>query len=119
MVQVGVEGNQLVVHLSGWAQVWALTRRFPVPVAAVRSVAARPRPGRELLGLRLPGSFVPGLVTAGRYRGTGGRWRFWAVYRADTVLVVELEGHRYSHIVVQVDDPEGTASRLRDELGLS
>lgn len=115
MVEVVVEADELAVHLRGWDRLFALARRFVVPVDAVSSVIARPRAGIPL-GVRVGGAYVPRVIAAGRYRRWGGEWSFWCVHRARTVVVVELEGHKYSRLVLEVDEPEATAAVLASAL---
>ncbi len=105
-VQIEVS-DRLVVRLTGWDRVWALSSGVDVPLRSVQAVRPmRRREARELAsGLRLPGTSLPGVVQAGSYRAMSGDWSFWMVHRAETVLVVDLEGEQYRHLVLEVPDP--------------
>lgn len=106
--------DRLVVRLTGWDRVWAVSSGVDVPLSSVQAV--RPMPQREARsiasGLRLPGSYVPGVIQAGSYRSMSGEWSFWVAYRAETVLVIDLEGERYRHLVLQVPDPVGFSREI-------
>jgi hypothetical protein len=66
--------------------------------------------------VRLPGSHIPGVITAGAY-GTGDNRTFWDVRRDDPVLVITCtESSPYRQIVLEVDDARVTAARLRNRL---
>ncbi len=107
-----IDGDDLVVRLSGGDVVWAMAREVRVPRALVRSVEVVDR--RSLPpGLRLMGTYVPGLIAAGRFRRRGQR-SFWVVRRAPRVLVVECPGARFDRLVLQVPDPHAEVARLRE-----
>jgi hypothetical protein len=113
-VTVGIDGDDLVVRLTGWASFASLRRRVSVPVTLVRSVSVRaPAAARAGLRWRVFGSFFPGLVAAGLFRARG-RWQFWYVTRAPRVLVVETAG-RYERLVLQVPDPDAVAESLGEQ----
>lgn len=69
-------------------------------------------------GWRAPGSYFPGLISAGTFRGRGVKG-LWMVGRARRVLELELAGERYQRVLVQVANPDGTAAHLRAELDLA
>ncbi len=56
-------------EVRGLHKVWALKSRLRIPLAHIRAVHADPTTARRLpVGLRLPGTHAPGLITAGSYR---------------------------------------------------
>lgn len=107
--------DHLVVRLTGWDRLWALSAGVDVPLRSV--VAARPmsrRDARTLAsGLRLPGTSLPGVIQAGSYRSLSGQgWSLWSVRRAGTVLVIDLQNQPYRHLVLEVDDPVAMAAEI-------
>ena len=112
-VTLAIDGDDLVVRLSGADVVWALARELRVPRMLVRSVSVAERPSLGRPGMRIGGSYLPGVLTAGRYRRRG-QWSFWVVHRARRLLVVEcVTGARFDRIVLEVPDPDGEAARLQ------
>jgi hypothetical protein len=96
MVQVTTYDGQLHVRLDGRDALMAVKRRLDVPLTAVHDVWTTDDlspwlrwPGNEL-GLRLPGTMLPGAVAAGSYRRRGGGWTFCCVRRGQRALVVDL-----------------------------
>ena len=65
-----------------------------------------------LRGLRAPGTYLPGFMTAGTFRSRGEK-DLWMVGRTDKVLVIELVGEKFHHVVVQVEDPEAAVQALK------
>jgi hypothetical protein len=106
-VRVAVDGERLVVRLSGWDRLWALSAGVVVPLGAVTGVRPVPRAaayaGHD--GLRMPGTFWPGLIKAGTYLSRSTGRSFWCVHRAEQVLLVELDGQPYDRLVLEVDQP--------------
>ena len=66
-------------------------------------------------GGRLPGSYMPGFVCAGIYRGRGHR-ELWMVGKAEEAVAVDLADSKYTRVVVQVADPEATVGSLQSAI---
>jgi hypothetical protein len=115
-VDVIVDGTAIHVRPRGLDVLWCLSSGVTVPVADVLSARVVSRSTLPRRGLKLPGSNIPGIITAGSY-GTGDSRTFWDVRRADTVVTITCaEGSPYRQIVIEVDDPQATAARLRTQL---
>ncbi|QXC61174.1 PH domain-containing protein [Aquihabitans sp. G128] len=112
LAAVGVSADdRLLVRPVGLVRLFGLTNGVVVPVTSVVDVGVEER--KDLaLGLRLPGAHVPGLLTAGTFRRHGER-ALWMVGRNEKVLVIELTGERYRHLVLGVEDPEAATEALR------
>lgn len=54
-------------------------------------------------GIRILGSYVPGIITAGNYYTKNG-WEFWYVSRKKKILRIELQNQFYSRLILGVDD---------------
>jgi len=113
MVDVSIKDRTAVFEVLGLHKLWALKSRLEVPLAHIRSVrrwdpaAILSRPT-----LRWPGTYVPGLITAGTYYG-GGQRVFWDVVRPERAVVVDLADEPYDQLVVEVDDARAVVERLQ------
>ena len=67
------------------------------------------------IGFRAPGTYLPGMMTAGTFRSHGER-DLWMVGRAARVVVIRLHDERFTHVVAQVEDPEAAVEALRAAL---
>jgi hypothetical protein len=112
MATVTVERDRLVVRLSGWESVWALRRHIDVPLQSVISANAGTVHSKLPRGIRAPGTFVPKLITAGSYWRKSVGWAFWSVRDETKAVDIRLRDTRFIRIVVQVDDPFGTAAMI-------
>jgi hypothetical protein len=106
--------DRLLVRPVGLVRLWALHSGVDVPLDHVVDVGVSDRKA-VLRGFRAPGTHVPGFMTAGTYRSRGEK-DLWMVGRAQRVLVIELAGEPYRHLVVQVEDPEAGVEALRAAL---
>lgn len=66
MPRLELTDRELVVHLTAWESIWSLRRSFRVPLAHVRGATEDNGFGGRALGLRIPGTYFPGLIAAGR-----------------------------------------------------
>lgn len=117
MARVEISGDTLTVHIEGWDKILALKGRIDVPLAHVVGASADPEQARRWpQGLRLPGTFIPRVVTAGSYWKPGkaeeAGWSFWDVHDPAKAVVIRLDHERYKQLVVGVDDPQGTVAAI-------
>ncbi len=117
MGRVNVEGDELVLNLSGLEKLEGFHGNIRVPVSSVRDVRSTDDPWSELRGIRAPGTGVPGVIAVGTRLGRGSR-DFAAVHGKGPAVVVELEGADYGRLVVTEEDAETAAVDLRRQLGL-
>ncbi len=116
MTRLNVEGDDLVLNLSGLEKIEGFHGDIRVPVSSVREVRCTDDPWSELRGIRAPGTGVPWVISVGTRRG-GGVKDFAAVHGQGSAMVVELEGADYGRLVVTEEDAESAASDLRRQLG--
>lgn len=109
MAQVHIDGENLVVVIEGLDKLWALKSHLTIPLANVRGATADPSMIKEPKGIRAPGTYMPGVITAGTFH-LDGRRVFWDVHDPTKAVVIELADERYSRLVVQVDDPRATVA---------
>src|SRR3954466_9726904 len=105
MVRVVVEGDRVRFEVEGWDKLWALKSQLEIPLAHIQSVRADPEPARGWWhGLRLPGTQIPGLLTAGTFYQDG-EWGFYDVHDPDKTIVLELDHEHYKRLVIEVAEP--------------
>lgn len=121
MACIEVTADTLTVHVEGFDKVWALKSRLDVPLEHVVRASMDP----DLLqripkGLRLPGTYVPKILTAGSYYQPGSSenagWSFWDVHDLGKAIVIELASDHYKWMVVQVDDPPAAVATIEHAL---
>jgi ssDNA-binding replication factor A large subunit len=117
VARLNVDGDELVLNLSGLEKVEGLHGDIRVAVSTVRVVRCTDEPWSELRGIRAPGTGMPGVIAVGTRRGREVK-DFAAVHGQGPAVVVELEGAEYGRLVVTEDDAETAAAELRRQIGL-
>ena len=106
MVDLSVAEGKLTLHVRGADKLWAFKSTLEIPLAHIAGVRADPETARGWYhGIRMPGTNVPGVITAGTFYQDGKRV-FWDVHHPDKTIVIDLHDERYSELFVEVDDPE-------------
>ena len=112
--------DTLEVHIQGWWRFWTFRRHISVPYASIMSVTHDARTaGNGPVGLRSPGTNLPGLILGGTYRkfwGDEHRTEFWARRQADKCITLNVWGHHFDALVIEVDDPEWEVRQIREVL---
>ena len=116
MVTVAIEEDRLKVRLSGWKAMFAMKREIDVALGHVVSVRAGSLTSKQPDGLRLPGSYIPGVITAGSYWWKDRGWSFWSVRHEDRAIDIRLRDEHYRRVVVEVADPFATAALIEEAL---
>jgi hypothetical protein len=102
------------VDVEGADQLWALKSQLRIPLAHVVGAAEAEGEAREWLhGMRLGGTHVPGVISAGRFYSQG-KWVFWDVHHPAKAISIELRDENYGRLVIEADDPAGQIARIRE-----
>lgn len=105
MVDISIAERKLILHVHGADKLWALKSSLEIPLEHIASVRADPNVAHGWYhGIRLPGTSIPGVITAGTFYQHGKRI-FWDVHNPDKTIVIELEDERYDELIVEVADP--------------
>lgn len=111
MVGLTVAEGKLIVNVRGADKFWALKSSLEIALSHVAGVRADPEIARGWWhGLRMPGTNVPGVITAGTFYQDGNRV-FWDVHDPEKTIVIDLHDETFNQLVVEVADPE-TAVKL-------
>lgn len=111
MATYEIQGDELIVRLSGWEKVGAMRGDIRVPLDAITTVREVDAASRELRGWRAPGTGFPGRIALGTWRGRGSK-DFVAAYRRHPGFVVELEGQTFDRLVLSGDVPAGLEQKV-------
>jgi hypothetical protein len=118
MAKLLVDGPDLVVGLSWPEKLGAVHRNVRVPLRAVRSVTAEPRPWYALRGIRFVGTGFPGVIALGTRLRKGGR-DFAAIEPGRPAIRVELsEESPFGQLIVSVRDADATLAAIRGATGV-
>lgn len=118
MVEITIDGEVLHVEVQGSHKFWALKSSLTVPLSDVVEVRHDPERARVFFpGLKIPGTHVPYVYTAGTYYQGDFRPDFWTVRRPENAIVIQCAPEAaYDEIIVEVEDPGETLLRIREAL---
>jgi hypothetical protein len=116
MVDLIISGGNLVVHVRGADQLWAFKSSLEIPLVHIANIKADPAIAHGWWhGIRMPGTNVPGVLTAGTFYQDGRRV-FWDVHNPDNTVVIELKDGRYQELIVEVADPKAAVELVKAAL---
>lgn len=112
MAKVEVTGDTVVVSIEGADALFALRSQLKVPLTHVTGPeGAEAQASEWFKGIRLGGTHVPGLLSAGSFYQHG-QHTFWDVHHPDRAVAIHLRDERYAALVVEVDDPAATIAEV-------
>jgi hypothetical protein len=109
---VRIIDRALTVEIQGWDKLWSLKSRLEIPLEHVIDV----RPADDQVeGIRMPGTYIPGVITAGTFIKAGNRV-FWDVHDPTKAIALDLRDEPYSKLVIEVADPPATMDGVKNAL---
>lgn len=111
MVEFEITGTTVTVQVTGAHRVLALRERVTFDLSQVKAVHKAEVDLRPPW-VRAPGTFFPGVIAAGTFRGKG-RKEFWDTLFDGQGVRIELTGADFTRLVVDVADPDSALRLLR------
>ena len=119
MVTISVSDDRIHFDVEGIDRMWALRSQLEFPLSHIRSVRVDPEAAKGWWhGIRLWGSNIPGILTAGTFYQNG-RVVFYDVHDPLRTIVIELDHEHYDRMVVEVEEPEIEAKKIEKGISLS
>lgn len=116
MVDLSIANGHLVLHVRGADKLWAFKSSLEIPLRHISEIRADPETARGWWhGLRMPGTNIPGVLTAGTFY-QGGKRVFWDVHNPENTVVIELNDERYNELIVEVADPQRVVEEVKAAL---
>jgi hypothetical protein len=111
MVTIEVKGEVVEVEVLGIHKLWALKSRLRFKKSNITKVGMAEKSLRPPL-IKIPGTYLPGIIAAGTFRGRS-RNEFWDVVFKNDAVEIELTNEKYTRVVVNVRDPMSVMKLLR------
>jgi hypothetical protein len=112
VASVRIDDGALIVEMEGLDKLWALKSSLTIPLAHVRGASTDTAAvAGTKHGIRAPGTYLPGVITAGTFH-VDGEHVFWDVHDPTKAVVIELADEQYARLVVQVDDARATVELI-------
>ena len=113
MTEVTVKKDKLAIEVQGWDKLWSLKSRLEIPLAQVTDVRMAEK--ERWAGIGAPGTFIPGVITAGTFYKRGQKV-FWNVHDPAKAIVIGLRDERYTRLSIQVVDPAARSRPFKQRL---
>ncbi len=112
MVTIEKENNHYHFRVKGLHKLWSFRSELSIPGEHIRR-AYRPDVAEITgwKGIRLPGTHIPYVLTAGTFYQDGQKV-FWDVANKENAIVVELDGESFNQLIIEVEDPEAAVALL-------
>lgn len=112
MVDIKIDGDNVIVEVMGIHQFWSLKRKIVFAKKNIIRVQLGAKPLRPA-PFRAPGTYIPKLIIAGIYYGRK-RKEFWDVGFKKDVIEIDLNNEKYTKIVVNVENPAEVMKLLQN-----
>ena len=111
MPSLELNDDALTIRLALWEKLASFHGNLCIPLRHVRGATDDDGFRGAALGLRAPGTNLPGVISAGTYH-TGGDRQFVFMTRGTQPLVIELQGEKWARLVLGVSDARAMAARI-------
>lgn len=112
MVTISIIDGKAVFEVEGMDKLWSLKSQIAVPLSHMTGARIDRDAARGWWhGLRLPGTQIPGVITAGTFYQHGRRV-FFDVHHTDDTIVVDLNHEKFDQLVVEVAHPQAEVDKL-------
>lgn len=116
MPTLEIKDDEIVIHLSFWQRLAAFHGDVHIPATSIRGAEVADPKWVRTLGLRVPGTALPGLIIAGTYiKPKDSAFVYWV--RGDkSLLQLNLSGRPYNRVFIGVDDAAALAEQINEAL---
>ncbi|MFN8249745.1 MAG: hypothetical protein U0T68_12390 [Ferruginibacter sp.] len=107
MVQVTKENNDFKFQIKGLHKLWAVKSEINIPAEHIVKAYRNEDEISSFVGIRMPGTHIPGIITAGSFMVDGGTI-FCDFSNRDNLVIVELKDEKYKKLVIEVENVSET-----------
>jgi hypothetical protein len=119
MVDITIANGIAIFEIEGLDKLWSLRSRLEIPLAHISGARADTEVAHGWWhGIKMPGTNIPGVLTAGTFYQDGKKV-FWDVHDPELTIVVELVDERYDELIIQVADPAAAIALLQTSIATS
>lgn len=111
MVTIERRNGNFIFTVQGIHKVWALKSELTIPVEHIITAYPNTEDLHVKLGIRMPGTSVPGLIEAGSFVGRNGII-FCDITNHSKSIVVELRNEHYEKLIIDVEDTDSAIALL-------
>jgi len=115
MAKINIRNGNLEVSIGFLETIQALQGSFTIPLANVRGATEDPSFISSGLGIRSPGTGLPGVIAKGTFRKRGEKTlTIW--HKNQEIVVVELANSKWDRIVLGCSDAKALVATINKAL---
>ena len=111
MPRLELTDHELIVHLNFWEAIVSFQKPLRIPLKHVRGATDDQGFRGWNLGIRAPGTGIPGLISAGTYVKDGDR-QFVFILRKAHPVVIELCNEKWARLILGVEAAKDSADSI-------
>lgn len=115
MVTIEFNNDDVVFNVKGFHKIWALKSSIKVKRANILFAHTYVDLFGYWKGLRMPGTSIPGVITAGTFILSGDNY-FWDVCNTKRSIMVTLKDENYKMLIVEVENVEESLEKLKSKV---
>ena len=117
MVEISLTDDHVHLEVKGLDKLWAFRSQLDIPLAHIRGVRHDPDAASGWFhGIKVAGTNLPGVITAGTFYQGSGQKVFWDVHDPAKSIIIELHDDRFDELIVEVPDPTFTVEQIMARL---
>lgn len=114
MITITKEKELFHFNVEGLHKLWALKSELTIPAENIIKAYQDEAELNGWKGWRIPGTHIPGLITAGTFHLSGNKI-FWDVVDKKKAIIIDLADESYQKLIIEVEDPESMITLLNDK----
>lgn len=117
MVEISLTDDHLHLEVKGLDKLWAFKSQLDIPLHHIRDVRHDPEEASGWWhGIKMPGTNIPFVVTAGTFYQHDGRRAFWDVHNPENSIIIALHDDRFDELIIEVNDPLFAVEQIKARL---
>jgi hypothetical protein len=114
---LSINGNTLVINLTSTKdKIFSLTTKVEIPLSKIDSVSTEAVKIDEWRTFKLAAARLPSYF-AGQFYVFGKGKKFFLFGNRNRCITLKLKDFKYKEVVIEVEDKEKAASKIRNKLG--
>lgn len=111
MIKINIDNKKMILTIEGLHKLWTLKSEITIPLEDIASARINNNEVTMFEGWRLPGTYIPGLITAGTFRAHGDKV-FWDVAHPEKSIIIDLRNNEYKQLIIEVHNPKEEVDKI-------
>lgn len=114
MITISRQENNFIFEVNGMHKLWALKSQLTIPAEHILNAHQDSESIKGWRGWKLPGTFIPSIITAGTFYKDGKKI-FWDASNIEKCIIVDLKDEDYNQLIIEVENPASSIAILTNK----